>query len=371
MTLDVDCVVLGAGVVGLAIARAMAQAGREVLVIEATGQIGSVTSARNSEVIHAGIYYQPGSLKARLCVAGRKHLYDFCAQHHVSHRRIGKLIVASDPGQLPGLNALVEQARCNGVDDLRRLSAAQARALEPALSCQAAVLSPSTGIIDSHGLMLALQGDTPRAQTVFHTRCTGGRILPEGGFELSLQDRDSRFSLTSATVINACGLNAAAFARGLHGLDHATIPQTWQCKGSYFSLAAPNPFSHLIYPMPNQASLGVHLTLDLAGQARFGPDIQWISEENYTVDPDGACGFYAAIREYWPALPDNTLIPAYAGIRPKICGPGDPAADFRFSGPAEHGIPGLLNLYGMESPGLTACLAIADLAREMLAHPTA
>lgn len=370
MTLDADCIVLGAGVIGLAIARAMAQAGREVLVIDAADRIGSGTSSRNSEVIHVGIYYRPGSLKASLCVEGQRRLYDFCAQHHVAHRRVGKLIVASDPAQLPALCSLVAQARRNGVDDLQSLSAMQVSALEPALRCHAAVLSPSTGIIDSHGLMLALQGDAPGAHSVFHTRCTGGRILPDTGIELQLQDHDSTFSLTARTVINACGLHAVALARSLHGLNPATIPQAWQCKGSYFSLTAPSPFSHLVYPMPDQAGLGVHLTLDLTGRVRFGPDTQWITEENYTVDPDGARGFYAAIRQYWPKLPDNSLAPAYAGIRPKICGPGDPAADFMLSGPAQHGVPGLLNLYGIESPGLTACLAIADLARQALAHPS-
>lgn len=370
MSLDADCVVLGAGVIGLAIARAMAQAGRDVLVIEATGHIGSVTSSRNSEVIHAGIYYRPGSLKAHLCVQGRRLLYDFCARHQVAHRRVGKLIVASDPSQLPALDALTEQARRNGVDDLQGLTSRQASILEPALSCHAAVLSPSTGIIDSHGLMLALQGDTPNAQTVFHTRCTGGRLLPNGGFELELQDRDAHFSLTAATVINACGLEAVPLARTLNGLDPTYIPRAWRCKGSYFSLAAPSPFERLIYPMPNQAGLGVHLTLDLGGQARFGPDTQWISNENYTVDPQGAHDFYAAIREYWPDLPDDSLVPAYAGIRPKLCGPGEPAADFMLSGPAQHGIPGLFNLYGIESPGLTACLAIAERVQQALAHPS-
>lgn len=369
MNLDADCVVLGAGVIGLAIARAMAQAGRDVLVIEATGHIGSVTSSRNSEVIHAGIYYRPGSLKARLCVHGRQLLYDFCTQHQIAHRRVGKLIVANEPAQLPALAALIEQAQRNGVNDLQRLSAAQASRLEPALSCHAAVLSPSTGIIDSHGLMLALQGDTPHAQTVFHTRCTGGHVLPDGGFELQLQDRNTHFSLTATTVINACGLGAVALARTLGGLDPRHIPQAWQCKGSYFSLATPSPFEHLIYPMPTQAGLGVHLTLDLAGQARFGPDTQWITEEDYAVDPDGARDFYAAIRQYWPELPDDNLMPAYAGIRPKLCGPGEPAADFMISGPAQHGIPGLLNLYGIESPGLTACLAIAEHVQQALAHP--
>lgn len=368
MSLDADCVVLGAGVIGLAIARAMAQAGRDVLLIEATGHIGSVTSSRNSEVIHAGIYYRPGSLKAQLCVQGRRLLYNFCTQHQVAHQRVGKLIVANDPSQLPALEALVEQARRNGVDDLQKLDATQASRLEPALRCHAAVLSPSTGIIDSHGLMLALQGDTPRAQTVFHTRCTGGRVLPGGGFDLQLQDHDTLFSLTAATVINACGLGAVTLARALDGLDPRHIPPAWQCKGSYFSLTTSSPFERLIYPMPNQAGLGVHLTLDLAGQARFGPDTQWISDDDYTVDPDGARDFYAAIRQYWPELPAGSLAPAYAGIRPKLCGPGEPAADFMFSGPAEHGIPGLLNLYGIESPGLTACLAIAERAQQALAY---
>lgn len=367
MTPDIDCIVLGAGVIGLAIARELAQSGREVLVIEAGDGIGSGVSSRNSEVIHAGIYYPRGSLKARLCVEGRHRLYAYCAERGVPHRQTGKLIVATTPGQSAQLDDIAARAHANGVDDLYRIDGAAARELEPELECHAALVSPSTGIVDSHALMLALQGDAERrgAQCVFRTRFHAGRELPSGGFELRFDGEES-MALTARCVVNATGLSAPDTARTLTGQPEALIPTAYLCKGSYFSLAGKSPFSRLIYPMPDEAGLGVHLTLDLGGQARFGPDTQWIETEDYTVDPHRADVFYAAIRRYWPGLADSALQPAYAGIRPKITGPGTPAADFVIAGPATHGVPGLLNLFGMESPGLTACLAIANCAMTAL-----
>ncbi|WP_063688581.1 NAD(P)/FAD-dependent oxidoreductase [Alcaligenes faecalis] len=369
MANDVDCIVLGAGVVGLACARQMAQQGMEVLLIEQTASIGNGVSSRNSEVIHAGIYYTPGSLKARLCVEGKARLYDYCQEHHVDHARCGKLIVATTPEQEADLLKLQAQARACGVDDLQWLDAAQAQALEPALNCSAALLSPSTGIVDTHALMLALQGDAENhgAQLVFNTPFVSARVLLGQGFEVHVGGAEA-FSLTTTHLINAAGLGAVAAARQIEGLDASHIPNAYLCKGSYFSLAGRSPFKHLIYPMPNKAGLGVHLTLDLAGQARFGPDTEWVQDENYDMDPQRGQSFYAAVREYWPALPDNSLNPAYSGIRPKIVPTGHAAADFVFSGPAEHGIPGLLNLFGIESPGLTACLAIAQHSQETLAQ---
>ena len=370
MANDVDCVVLGAGVVGLAIARELAQNGMDVLVIEQTPGIGNGVSSRNSEVIHGGIYYMPGSLKARLCVQGKEQLYDYCRERHVDHQRCGKLIVATSAEQEADLRSLQANAQASDVHDLQWLSAEQARALEPALRCTAALLSPSTGIVDSHGLMLALQGDAENlgAQMVFNTPFTGARALPGQGFEVQVGGPEA-FSLTSTRLVNAAGLGAVAVARGIQGLDASHVPSAYLCKGSYFSLAGRSPFKHLIYPMHNHAGLGVHLTLDLAGQARFGPDTEWVQDENYDMDPQRGESFYAAVREYWPDLKDDSLSPAYSGIRPKIVPAGVPAADFLFSGPGQHGLPGLLNLFGIESPGLTACLAIAQHSREILTSP--
>lgn len=367
MAADIDCVVLGAGVVGLAVARELALARREVLVVEASEAIGTGTSSRNSEVIHAGIYYEPGSLKARLCVAGKHLLYDYCAERGVPHQRLGKLIVAATPEQSAQLYRIAEHAQRNGVDDLYQITGAQAQALEPALTCDAALVSPSTGIVDSHGLMLALQGDAENhgAQCVFHTTFRQGRVLDSGEFELEF-DGDEPMTLTANCVINSAGLHAPAVARKLHGQPAGLIPQAYFCKGSYFTLSGRSPFKHLIYPMPNSAGLGVHLTIDLGGQAKFGPDTQWVDGEDYTLDPGRADAFYEAVRSYWPALPDGALNPGYTGIRPKIVGPGEPAADFTIMGPAAHGIPNLINLFGLESPALTACLAIAQTVRAAL-----
>ena len=361
MTADIDCVVLGAGVVGLAVARELALAGRDVMIIEKTEAIGTGTSSRNSEVIHAGIYYPQGSLKARLCVSGKHRLYAYCEERGIAFKRLGKLIVAATPEQSARLGAIAEQARLNGVDDLYALTAQEARELEPALVCDAALMSPSTGIVDSHGLMLALQGDAENqgAQCVFHTEFVQGRVLDSGLFELSF-DGAEPMTLTAHCVINAAGLSAPAVARALKGQPEHLIPQAYYCKGSYFTLSGRSPFTRLIYPMPNHAGLGVHVTVDLGGQAKFGPDTEWIGSEDYTLDPRRADVFYDAVRSYWPALPDGALNPGYTGIRPKIVGPDQAAADFVIAGPATHGVPGLVSLFGIESPGLTACLAVAQ-----------
>jgi len=361
MTTDIDCIVIGAGVVGLAIARALALQGREVLVAEATEAIGTGTSSRNSEVIHAGIYYPAGSLKAQLCVRGKHMLYDYCATHGVPHQRLGKLIVATSEEEARLLDTIAEKARINGVDDMRKLSADEAIALEPALRCTAALLSPSTGIVDSHALMLAYQGDAENAgaQCVFFTPMQSAKVRPEGGFEVQFGGAEA-MSLSCNVLINASGVHAPTLARRIEGLPAASIPTEYMCKGSYFTLSGRAPFSRLIYPVPQHAGLGVHLTLDLGGQAKFGPDTEWITEEDYTLDATRAEVFYDAVRTYWPALPNDALAPGYTGIRPKISGPHEPAADFVISGPADHGVTGLVNLFGIESPGLTASLAIAD-----------
>lgn len=356
----VDCVVVGAGVVGLAIARALALKGRDVLVLEAAGLIGSETSARNSEVIHAGIYYPPGSLKARLCVAGRAALYAYCAERGIGHRRCGKLIVANGAAEIERLEAIHARAAACGVTDLEGIGAEELAKMEPALRADAALLSPSTGIIDSHGLMLALQGDleTAGGTIAFHAPALGGAVTRDG---LLLQVGGAEpMTLLAASLVNSAGHGAVALARALEGLDPSHVPDAYLCKGSYYSLPGRAPFGRLIYPVPEAAGLGVHLTLDLGGQARFGPDTEWIETLDYDVDPRRAERFYAAIRSYWPALPDASLQPAYAGIRPKISPPGAPAADFRIDGPAIHGVGGLVNLFGIESPGLTASLALAD-----------
>lgn len=377
MAEHVDCVVIGAGVVGLAVARALALAGREVLVLEAEDSFGTQTSARNSEVIHAGIYYPPGSLKARLCVAGRQMLYDYCAERGINHRRCGKLIVAGNAAQVDELRAIQARAVANGVADLQWLSREQALALEPQLDCQAALLSPSTGIIDSHGLMLSLLGDVENAGGLLATHSKVKSIAALDGqaqaaIKIEVSSGDGDTTLIARSVVNAAGLGAIALTHATDGLPpvhRPPLPTRW-AKGSYFSLAGRAPFSRLIYPVVERdsPSLGVHLTLDLGGQAKFGPDVQWVdAPDEYTVDPARADAFYAEVRHYWPALPDGALQPGYVGYRPKLTGPGEPAADFRIEGPREHGVAGLVNLLGIESPGLTSCLAIAALALTRLA----
>ncbi len=356
----IDCVVVGAGVVGLAIARALALAGREVVVLEATEAIGTQTSSRNSEVIHAGLYYPAGSLKARTCVAGREALYAYCDAHRVAYRRCGKLIVATQPDEVAQLDAIVARARANGVHDLQRLSGDEARALEPALRCTQALLSPSTGIVDSHGLMLAYRGDAEAhgAMIAFGSPLVRARVVP-GGLQIETGG-DAPLVLHTRLLVNSAGLDAVRVACAIDGLARAHVPPAYLCKGNYFALAARAPFSRLVYPVPASHGLGVHLTLDLAGQARFGPDVEWVDALDYRVDPRRGDAFDAAIRSYWPGLPEGALAPAYAGIRPKISGPGEPAADFVIQGPAVHGIAGLVNCFGIESPGLTASLALAD-----------
>ncbi|MDZ5457278.1 NAD(P)/FAD-dependent oxidoreductase [Azohydromonas lata] len=368
---SVDTVVIGAGVVGLAVARELAQRGREVLILEGATAIGTGTSSRNSEVLHAGLYYPSGSLKALLCVRGRERLYAYCAEHGIGHRRCGKLIAATDDAQLGALRALQAQALANGVDDVQWLSAAQARALEPQVHALAALLSPSTGIVDSHALMLSLLGDAEAAGAMLAlaSPVLSARV-GEGGIELQVGG-EQPMTLLARRVVNAAGHGAPALAARIDGLAPQHVPRAWACKGHYFSLRGRSPFSRLVYPMHNSAGLGVHLTLDLGGQARFGPDTEWLDNADpatfdYRVDESRIPAFETAIRHYWPALPDGALTPAYTGIRPKISGPGQPAADFRIDAAAQHGVPGLVNLFGIESPGLTACLALAEHAAEQL-----
>jgi L-2-hydroxyglutarate oxidase LhgO len=367
---QIDAVVIGAGVVGLAVGRALALAGHEVMVLESENAIGTGTSSRNSEVIHAGIYYPAGSLKARLCVEGKAMLYAYCTERGVAHLRLGKLIVATSPEQVQALDSIVAKAAANGVHDLQKLTATQAQALEPALACHAALLSPSTGVVDSHGLMLSLQGDMENAggllalvSPVQHIGLQHGtathpiRVTTQDGTELACK-----------LLVNAAGLNAVALARGMDGLDHSLLPQAHYAKGNYFTLAGKAPFSRLIYPVPEKAGLGVHLTLDLGGQAKFGPDVQWVDDpSDLQVDPRRGDAFYAEVRKYWPDLADGALQAGYAGMRPKINAPHEAAADFMIQGPAEHGVPGLVNLLGIESPGLTSSLAIAAHVTELLA----
>ena len=366
---QVDAAVIGAGVVGLAVARALALQGLEVMVLESENAIGTGTSSRNSEVIHAGIYYPAGSLKARLCVQGKALLYAYCAERGVSHSRLGKLIVATSPEQVGQLAAIQDKAVANGVHDLLVLSAAQARALEPDLQCHAALLSPSTGIVDSHGLMLALQGDMENAggllALVSPVSSIGvGQGTATHPLRVSTQDGTE---LAARYVVNASGLNAVALAQRTQGMNTAAVPTAHYAKGNYFTLAGKAPFSHLIYPVPEAAGLGVHLTLDLGGQAKFGPDVQWVDDPtDLVVDASRGDAFYAEVRKYWPALPDGALQAGYAGMRPKINGPAEAAADFMLLGPQAHGVAGLVHLLGIESPGLTSALALAAEVRQRL-----
>ena len=366
MSDSVECTVIGAGVVGLAIARAMAQRGLETILIEAADGIGTGTSSRNSEVIHAGIYYPKGSLKARFCVQGRQQLYRYCDERGITARNCGKLIVATEDSQVATLSGIIDKARANGVPDLALISRQQALAMEPNLHCVAAVHSPSTGVVDSHSFMLGLQGDFEAASGMLafnspldHAVCAAdGITLMAGGAEPT--------ELRSGIVINSAGLYAQALARKFSGLPQASVPPTYYAKGNYYSLTGKSPFSRLIYPVPEAAGLGVHLTIDLGGQTRFGPDVEWIDEIDYAVDPGRAASFYSEIRKYWPGLPDGALQPGYCGIRPKIQAPHEPARDFVIHGPETHGVKGLVNLYGIESPGLTSALAIADHVAAML-----
>ena len=355
----VDCVVVGAGVVGLAVARALALAGRDAMVLEAAEAIGTKTSSRNSEVIHAGIYYPQGSLKARLCVHGRQMLYAYCSERGIGHSRCGKLIVATSASQVSELQGILAKAQANGVNDLVLLTREQVHAMEPELTCVAALHSPSTGIVDSHALMLTLLGDLENAggMLALNTPLARARVVQQG-IELETEDGTQ---LLARSVINAAGLLAPQLAAQFDGLASQYVPTAHYAKGNYFTLSGRAPFRHLIYPVPESAGLGVHLTLDLGGQAKFGPDVQWVdSPEDLVVDPSRGDAFYAEVRKYWPSLGDGALMPGYAGMRPKTSGPGEPARDFLIQGPAVHGVAGLVNLFGIESPGLTSCLAIGE-----------
>lgn len=367
---QVDAIVVGAGVVGLAISRTLAQAGRETIVAEAQTAIGQGVSSRNSEVIHAGLYYQPGSLKARLCVRGKELLYRLCASHGVERRSCGKLVVANGDAEAMALRSLQDRAIANGVP-IQWLQAHQARMLEPGLRCTAALLSPSTGIVDSHGLMLALQGDLEGAGGMVALGSpVDSAVLGQAGRAHIVRMRDGS-EVAAPILVNAASLHACALARRFEGLEPRFVPREYFVKGSYYSLPGKAPFSRLVYPAPDDSWLGVHLTLDLGGQAKFGPDFEWLDagrpeDIDYTVDPRRADGFYAEVRRYWPGLPDGALQPSYSGVRPKIHGPGEPAPDFRIDGPQLHGVQGLVNLFGIESPGLTSALAIAEHVATLL-----
>ena len=358
-----DAVVIGAGVVGLAVARELALAGREVVILESEDAIGTHTSSRNSEVIHAGIYYPKGSLKARSCVQGKELLYEYCVSHGVPHRRCGKLIVATNEKQLDELKGIQQKAHANGVTDVVWMTRAQALALEPELQCVAALYSPSTGIIDSHALMLAYLGDAEAKGGMLGLKSPfiGAQVV-EDGFVVHAGDE----TVQARTLVNSTGLRAPSVAKLIEGYPVDKAPGEFYAKGNYYSLNRRNPFSRLVYPVPEPGGLGVHVTLDLAGQARFGPDVEWVEKIGYDVDPRRADRFYAAIRRYWPGLPDASLSPGYSGIRPKTAGPKDPAPDFEIQGPREHGVRGLVHLFGIESPGLTASLALAGMVLDQL-----
>lgn len=366
MSDQVEVIVVGAGVVGLAVARALALAGREVVVLERHDHEGEEVSSRNSGVIHAGIYYPPGSLKARLCVEGRAMLYAYCQDRGIAHQQCGKLLVAQEE-QLDKLRKLVETGHRNGVHDLEWLDGAQVRALEPAVRCSAGVWSPSTGIIDAHELMTALIGDLEQqgGAAVFATEFVGATRI-DGGFEVVTRNDGVESGIQCRWLVNAAGLSAPEMLSRIDGYPVGRRRQAYFAKGHYFSLRSASPFRHLIYPMPGEAGLGVHATLDLAGRTRFGPDVEWVEGLSYEVDGSRAASFYQAIREYWPELPDDALLPDYAGIRPKLVGPGAGAADFEIEGPAAHGVAGLVNLLGIESPGLTSSLAVGKYVGELV-----
>ena len=362
---EVDVVVVGAGVVGIAVARALAQAGREVIVLDGAEGIGTETSSRNSEVIHAGIYYPKGSLMARFCVEGRRMLYRYCDERGVPYAKCGKLIVAASEAETEMLAGIKARAEANGVEGMRFLTAAEAVAMEPNLSCTGALFSPTTGVLDSHAYMLALQGDAEHggAVFVFHSPVEGGRVV-DGGVELAVGGADP-MRLRARLVVNSAGLHACPLARAIEGMPRQLVPQEYFAKGNYFTLVGKSPFSRLIYPVPVPGGLGVHITIDLGGQARFGPDVEWIERIEYVVDPRRADSFYDAVRRYWPGLRDGQIQPGYAGIRPKIVPKGAPGQDFVVQGAAVHGIPSLINLFGIESPGLTAAIAIAEHVAEL------
>jgi L-2-hydroxyglutarate oxidase LhgO len=366
MTERIDCCVIGAGVVGLAVARRLALAGREVVVLEKADSIGTETSSRNSEVIHAGLYYPTDSLKARLCVAGKHALYRYCEEHGVAHQRLGKIVVASSEPEIATLEKYRKQAHINGVTDVEWLTLERVREMEPAVRCVAALDSPSTGIIDSHALMLAYQGDAEHcgASVVFLSPVEAGRVSSEGIY-LDVGGAEP-MTVVCNTLINSAGLYAQAIAKKIDGIPSATIPPAYYAIGHYVVVSGRSAFSRLVYPVPVAGSLGLHVALDLSGQMRFGPDIQWIDRIDYSYDESRIPFFYESIRRYYPDLKDGALQPGYTGIRPKLTAAGELAKDFMIQGPREHGVPGLVNLYGIESPGLTSSLAIADFVYELM-----
>jgi len=372
--MDVDVVVIGAGAVGLAVAAAFARSGRDTLVLEAADGIGTGTSSRNSEVIHAGMYYPTGSLRHRMCVEGRRKLYDYLVARGVPHQKRGKLIVATSDSETRKIEAIHATGLKNDVENLELISGAKAMAWEPNLSCTAALWSPETGLIDSHAYMLALQGEIEDhgGTIAFATPVERIEPLSGGGFRIATGGAEPG-SITSRRLVNSGGLGAHAVARRIEGYRADLIPKLVLAKGNYFGCAGRPAFSRLIYPAPVEGGLGVHVTLDLAGRMRFGPDVEWLAtndpaEVDYTVDPRRSDSFYAAIRRYWPGLPDGVITPDYSGCRPKLSGPGEPAADFRIDGPELHGIEGLVNLFGIESPGLTSSPAIADEVKRRVAN---
>ena len=367
MSDTVDCVVIGAGVVGLSVGRALARAGREVVVLERNADIGEETSSRNSEVIHAGLYYPTGSLKAKLCVAGKALLYDYCEQRQIAHQRCGKLIVATDPGHRDRLDGIAKQAAVNGVTDLECIDQAELGRREPEVVGVGALWSPSTGIVDSHALMLALQGDLEAADGVVATQTEARGLRVTGtGIEVEIRSGDDESALVARTVINAAGLSAIDIARRCSGADAGAIPAPFFAKGNYFIYSGKSPFRTLVYPLPQDGGLGIHATHDLSGKLRFGPDVEWIDRPDYTVDPERRAAFAESIRRYWPQLNEEDLVPGYAGVRPKLAGPGQHTADFRIDVATADASRQLVHLLGIESPGLTAALAIGEEARDRI-----
>ena len=358
--IETECVIIGAGVVGLAVARELAGRGLEVVILEREKAIGLGNSSRNSEVIHAGIYYPAGSLKASLCVKGRDLLYSYCAERGIAHRRLGKLIVATQPSEADILDALFAQATANGVDDLVKLGGDEATRLEPELNCAAALFSPSTGIIDANGYMLSLLGEAQArgAMLALHATVLGGRVLADGRTSLDVAS-DAAMEVVAPRLVNCAGLRAQEIASAIEGYPTASVPPLYLGKGNYFALPGKAPFRHLVYPIPEKGGLGIHMTLDLGGQARFGPDLEWVNDINFTVDAARRELFEQSIGRYWPGLMPGRLMPAHAGVRPKLSGPGSPGADFALVGPDQHGVQGHMHLFGIESPGLTSSLAIA------------
>ena len=368
MEFDFDAAVVGAGAVGLACGYALARRGHSVVVLEKERAIGQGVSSRNSEVIHAGLYYPTGSLKARLCVQGRRALYAFLESHKVAYRKCGKLVVASEAEEVPRLEAILAQARLNDVEGMEALTAAQARALEPELRAQAALLSPESGVFDSHGYMLALQGEIEDrgGAVVTATPFEAATPLESGGFRIRAGGAEGA-TLTARLLVTAPGLAAQAVAAAVEGFPAGRIPAGHYGKGVYFRLRGPAPFDRLVYPPPIPGALGTHYRKDLGGQAVFGPDLAFVEREDYSVDPARAASFYDYVRRFWPGLPDDSLDPDYAGLRPKIHGPGEAQPDFRLDGPEAHGLPGLVTLFGIESPGLTSSLALGEAIADLLA----